>query len=115
MAQFFARAHRRYAHNLPIELQPADMLADAAKAAGLLIEISQEYARVSQLECDAYEPGDIVTVTTPCGKSRKARVRWTREAIAGLRFEEALRLQELTDWLACRKLAAEEPELQYAS
>ncbi|MBH5322392.1 hypothetical protein [Aurantiacibacter sediminis] len=115
MAQFFARAHRRYAHNLPIELQPAEMLADSAKAAGLLIEISQECARVSQLECETYKPGDIVTVTTPCGKSRTARVRWTRATIAGLRFEEALRLQELTDWLASRRLSSDGPELEYAS
>ncbi len=111
MNTMLARAHRRYALHLPVELRSDT----ASKNSGLLIEISQEHARISQLERDAYQPGDPVTVRTPCGMKRHGHIRWTRANIAGVRFEEALRLNELADWLSTRHQDHDGSDVQYAN
>lgn len=104
MNQFTLRAHRRYAHNLPVELCGTDRASATGTSDGLLIEISLESARISQLHANPYQPGDVVMVQTPCGKQREARISWTRAGLAGVKFERALHLQELGDWLASRSL-----------
>ena len=111
MNTMLGRAHRRYALHLPVELRSDSV----SKANGLLIEISQEHARISQLERDTYQPGDPVTVRTPCGMKRQGHIRWTRATIAGVRFEEALHIHELADWLSTRHENHEAADLHYAS
>ena len=106
-----ARAHRRYALHLPVELRSKS----TSKAKGLLIEISTQHARISQLERDAYQPGDQVTVRTSCGKKRQGHIRWTRAHIAGVAFDRALRLNELAEWISTRNEDEGTANLQLAS
>lgn len=111
MNAMIGRTHRRYALHLPVELRSET----ASKAKGLLIEISQECARISQLERDTYQPGDTVIVRSPCGMKREGRIRWTRATNAGVRFADPLRLHELSDWLSTRHENHAAADLQYAS
>lgn len=91
-----ARANRRYALQVPVELQSHE---EARTAAGLLIELSLETARISQLGDAEYLPGQRVTLTTRCGRMMPARVRYSHEGIAGLQFDNALHLPELSQWV----------------
>lgn len=96
MTQLLARVqHKRYALSAPVELRRGG----DEKAAGLLIELSQETARISQLEPGRYEPGEAVTLKTPCGRTINAYVHSTFGARANVRFSEALRLPELVELL----------------
>lgn len=90
-----AGALRRYAMSAPVELQHDIQ----GKAAGLLIELTQETARISQLEPGQYTPGDSITVKTPCGRKLDALVHSTFGCRANVRFAAALRLPELAELL----------------
>lgn len=99
MTQMLARAHHRYALSAPVELQRKGR----KKAAGLLIELSQDAARISQLEPGRYVTGDSITLKTPCGKRLDAHVHSAFGARANIRFAPALHLTELAELLDANK------------
>jgi hypothetical protein len=92
-----ARANRRYALQVPVELQSRD---DKCAADGLLIELSLGAARISQLGDAEYLHGEQLTLATRCGRTIPGRVRYSHGGIVGLQFDKALHLPELAQWVS---------------
>ncbi len=95
MSVLTIRAHKRYAVRQPVRLaKPGDQ---AAK--GLLIELSSEGCRISNLgRCD-YTIGEPVTVEL--GEiSLGGRIRWMHDGIAGVRLDRALYPSQLGELVA---------------
>jgi hypothetical protein len=89
------RAHRRYAVRQPVRLgRPG-----SEPARGLLIELSSEGFRISNLgRCD-YAIGEEVTVEL--GElSLGGRIRWAHDGIAGVRLDQALYPSQLGELVA---------------
>jgi len=89
------RAHKRYAVRQQVQLaKPGDQ---ASK--GLLIELSSEGCRISNLgRCD-YTIGEEVTVEL--GElSLGGRIRWMHDGIAGVRLDRALYPSQLGELIA---------------
>ena len=84
------RAHKRYAVRQPVRLGKPGV----APAKGLLIELSSEGFRISNLgRCD-YAIGEEVTVEL--GElSLGGRIRWAHDGLAGVRLDRALYTSEL--------------------
>ena len=97
-----AGALRRYAMSAPVELQHEIQ----GTMAGLLIELTQESARISQLQPGTYAAGDSITVQTPCGRKLPALVHSTFGSRANVRFAEALHLPELAQLLDANRSQA---------
>ncbi|WP_281276753.1 PilZ domain-containing protein [Alteraurantiacibacter aquimixticola] len=109
------RARRRYAMRLPISLCP-----DGRKSAeGLLIEISQEGARISCLGDWSCHAGERVSLSLPDGQDMDATVRWTHDGLAGLDLTAPLHCNELSDLLAFNRdftaPKAARPEQRYGT
>ena len=99
MAKFMAGARRRYAMRMPVKLENNAQ----SRMEGLLIELSQECARISQLQRGACAEGDIIVLETPGGMKREGIVRFfASSGIAGIRFADALRARELAELLDSR-------------
>jgi hypothetical protein len=102
------RAHKRYATR-----QPVRMRAGRAKAvAGLLIELSAEGIRISNLGSAKFEVGQDVTVAIG-EREYQGRVRWSHDGIAGVRLDRALHSPEIAYLLEFGR-AAPEPIRQVA-
>lgn len=86
------RANRRYAMRLPVMIRQARSKASG----GLLIEISQEGARVSNLGKTPCAEGEALTIVTPDGTELPGTIRWAHDGLAGIKLEKALHLPELT-------------------
>jgi hypothetical protein len=95
MAVLTIRAHRRYAVRQPVQLGRS--CGEAAR--GLLIELSSEGCRISNLACRDYAIGEEVTVEfgdfSLCG-----RIRWAHDGIAGVRLDQALFPSQLGELVA---------------
>jgi hypothetical protein len=102
MSVLTIRAHKRYAMRLPVELQRAD----ARHVRGLLIEMSLQGARISNLECRDIKPGQQVEMLAPNGKSLPGVVRWSHDGIAGIKLTQALHLPELAELVAINRKRA---------
>ena len=89
------RAHKRYAVRQPVSLAKPE--GDAAK--GLMIELSSEGCRISNLGRRDYEVGEPVTVQVD-DISLSGRIRWAHDGIAGVRLERALFGNQLSDLIA---------------
>ena len=90
MAVLTIRAHRRYAVRQPVRLGKPD----GARASGLMIELSSEGCRISNLgRCD-YQIGEPVTVELG-DHSFGGRIRWAHDGIAGVRLDQPLYSNEL--------------------
>jgi hypothetical protein len=89
------RAHKRYAVRQPVRLGKPG----GAPAKGLLIELSSEGFRISNLgRCD-YAIGEQVTVEL--GElSLGGRIRWTHDGIAGVRLDRALYASQIGELIA---------------
>ena len=84
------RAHKRYATRQPVRLR-----AGRAKAVcGLLIELSAEGIRISNLGAARFEIGQPVTVEIG-ERDYQGRVRWSHDGIAGVRLDRALHVPEI--------------------
>lgn len=89
------RAHRRYAVRQPVRLGKPD----GDRARGLLIELSSEGCRISNLDRRDYAIGEEVTVEL--GElSLGGRIRWAHDGIAGVRLDQALYPNELGELIA---------------
>ena len=90
------RAHKRYAMRMPVTLQRKGERA----LRGLLIELSQQGARISNLGAVPYDEGDGVTLEMRGGRKIRSTVRWVRGGVAGLRLDTSLHLPEMHDIIA---------------
>ena len=89
------RAHKRYAVRQPVKLGKPGV----APAKGLLIELSSEGLRISNLSRGDYAIGEQVTVEL--GElSRGGRIRWSHDGIAGVRRESPLYPNQLGELIA---------------
>ena len=89
------RAHKRYAVRQPVRLGKA---GDQA-AHGLMIELSSEGCRISNLGPARFTVGEPVTVEVDERRYR-GRIRWAHDGIAGVRLDTALFGQELSELIA---------------
>ncbi|WP_271078078.1 PilZ domain-containing protein [Aurantiacibacter sp. MUD61] len=103
MAVLTIRAHQRFALRSPSKLKSTGARAKPC----LLIELSQDGARISNLADAQLEVGDEVTLTTTEGHCFAARIRWTRDECAGLRLTQPLHQGELTEIITAAR--SEEP------
>jgi hypothetical protein len=95
MAVLTIRSHKRYAVRQPVRLgKPGD-----EPARGLLIELSSEGCRISNLgHCD-YTIGEPVTVEVG-DLALGGRIRWAHDGIAGVRLDRALYPSQLGELVA---------------
>ena len=95
MAVLTIRAHRRYAVRQPVRVgRPGDALSK-----GLLIELSSEGSRISNLDRCDYTIGEEVTLEL--GElSLGGRIRWAHDGIAGVRLDRALYPNQLGELIA---------------
>ena len=85
MAVLMIRAHKRYAVRQPVQLGKPG----ATPAKGLMIELSSEGCRISNLDRCDYAIGEEVTLEL--GElSLGGRIRWAHDGIAGVRLDRAL-------------------------
>jgi hypothetical protein len=102
------RAHKRYATRQPVRLR-----AGRAKAVcGLLIELSAEGIRISNLGAARFETGQAVEVEIG-ERDYQGHIRWSHDGIAGVRLDRALHGPEIACLLAVGR-AAPEPVRQVA-
>jgi len=93
----FIRAHKRYGVCRGVKLHcPADCIAE-----GLLIEISQEGCRISNVLSTALAIGESIIVEVPDGPNLPAQVRWQHDGIVGLRLTPPLHNASLADLVNC--------------
>jgi hypothetical protein len=84
---------------LPVELQRVD----AQEVHGLLIELSLQGARISNLDSRDIKPGQQVDMLAPDGTTLPGVVRWSHDGIAGIKLTRALHLPELAELVAINR------------
>jgi len=88
------RACKRYATRQSVRLRE-----NRGKAvSGLLIELSSEGCRISNLGGASFTVGQPVTLEIG-GQDHAGHVRWARDGVAGLRLDRALHTYELSSIL----------------
>ena len=89
------RAHKRYAVRQTVTLRrPGE-----APASGLMIELSSEGIRNSNLGRPGLTIGEPVTVEID-ELTFNGRIRWAHDGVAGVRLEQALFTGQLNDLVA---------------
>src|SRR6185503_4572781 len=88
------RAHKRYAVRQPVRLGKPG----AKPISGLMIELSSEGIRVSNLGRPGLLIGEPVTVEIGEHKFH-GKIRWTHDGIAGVRLDTALYSRQLGELL----------------
>ena len=106
MSVLTIRAHKRYALRQPVQLAKPE----GDPAAGLLIELSSEGCRISNLGPAALEVGEPVAVHVD-EISLPGRIRWAHDGLAGVRLDNALRVSQIAELIA---LGREEPTNELA-
>ena len=105
------RSHKRYAMRMPVTLQRRGEKA----LRGLLIELSQQGARISNLGAAPYEEGDSVTLEMRGGRSIHSTVRWVRDGVAGLRLNTSLHIPEMSDIISDDRSRIQDDERSYGT
>jgi hypothetical protein len=95
MAVFTIRTHKRYAVRHAVSLHKAD----GRPAEGLLIELSSEGCRISNLKRGEHIAGETVTVEIG-DVALHGRVRWAHDGVAGVRLDNALFSSQLAELVA---------------
>ena len=96
------RAHKRYATRQAVRLR-----ADCAKPVdGLLIELSSEGVRISNLGAARLEIGQPITVQIG-DHDYHGLVRWAHDGLAGLRLDRALHAHEIAGLIELGRSAPE--------
>ncbi len=95
MSVLTIRAYKRYATRLPVKLRREGRKT----ASGLLIELSQQGARLSNLSRGKYEVGDKIVIVAPTELEIEGTIRWAHDGLAGIRLERSLHLPEMRDLL----------------
>lgn len=91
MSVLSIRANKRYATRLPVKLRRQGRKA----ASGLLIELSQQGARISNLRHARYEVGDAVKIIAPGNVEISGTIRWAHDGLAGIRLDSWLQAPEM--------------------
>ena len=96
MSVLTIRASKRYATRLPVKLH-----RDGSKTAssGLLIELSQQGARISNLGRAKCEAGDSVVIVAAKDIEIEGTIRWAHDGLAGVRLDRSLHLPEMRELL----------------
>ncbi|HLV06191.1 MAG TPA: PilZ domain-containing protein [Croceibacterium sp.] len=90
------RAHKRYAVRQPVTLR---RLGGGAPCGGLMIELSSEGFRISNLRREPLTIGEPVVVEFN-ERAFHGKIRWAHDGIAGVRLDRALFTSELHDLVA---------------
>jgi hypothetical protein len=102
------RAHKRYATRQTVRLA-----APGSKAVdGLLIELSSEGCRISNLGAASFMVGQEVTLDIG-DDAYHGRIRWSHDGIAGVRLDRALHTYQVAELLAVSR--GGEPERRYGT
>ena len=113
MSVLTIRAHRRYATRLPVTLNRN--MGHTRGTCGLLIELSQHGARISNLGAVHYAMGDAVELRMENGDTLPGTVRWAPDGLAGIRLDRPLHLPELRALLELNAARDAEPELRFGT
>jgi hypothetical protein len=89
------RANKRYAVRQPVRLGKSG----EKPISGLMIELSSEGVRISNLGRPGLVIGEPVTVEID-ERKYQGRIRWTHDGIAGVRLDCPLYTNELSDLIA---------------
>ena len=89
------RSHRRYAVRQIVNLQKRG----ARTAQGLMIELSSEGCRISNLQRGDYTAGEEVTLEIG-EMARHGRIRWAHDGVVGVRLDNALFSGQLSNLIA---------------
>jgi hypothetical protein len=89
------RAGKRYAVCQCVSVRGAGR----ASTRGLLIEVSQQGCRVSNLGAVSFEMGESVIVEVDA-ITLAGHIRWTGQGVLGIRFTDALFHQQLSELIA---------------
>jgi hypothetical protein len=95
------RSHKRYAVRQPVQLAKPD----AKPVSGLLIELSSEGCRISNLGRPGFAIGEAVTVEV-ADRKYHGHIRWTHDGIAGVRLDSALFPSQLSELIALGRAEA---------
>lgn len=101
------RAHKRYAVRQPVLLGKPG----AAPVSGLMIELSSEGVRISNLGRPGFAIGDAVTVQIEDRKFN-GRIRWYHDGIAGVRLDTALYSNQLGELIALGRGECPAPDVR---
>lgn len=89
------RSHRRYAVRQIVHLQKAD----ERRVQGLMIELSSEGCRISNVARGTYTVGDEVTLEIG-EMALHGRIRWAHDGVVGVRLDTALFSNQLSNLIA---------------
>ena len=89
------RAHKRYAVRQPVQLAKSG----GKPISGLMIELSSEGIRISNLGRPGLVIGEPVTVEIDELKFR-GKIRWAHDGVAGVRLDNALYIAQLGELIA---------------
>lgn len=95
MSVLTIRSYKRYATRLPVDLRREGRNI----VSGLLIELSQQGARISNLGRSKFEMGDAIVIVTPGKLEIEGTIRWAHDGLAGVRLNRSLHLPEMRDLL----------------
>ncbi|MEL1250495.1 PilZ domain-containing protein [Aurantiacibacter gilvus] len=111
MSVLTIRTYKRYATRLPVELRREGRKT----ATGLLIELSPQGARISNLGRGKYEAGDKVVIATATDMELEGTVRWAHDGLAGIRLDRSLHLPEMRDLLELNRREQADDSLCYGT
>ena len=105
------RAHRRFAVCRKARLRKPGRRAEE----GLLIELSLDGCRISNVPCETFTLDQTVTMRIDGAQPVEARIRWLGDRTVGLRFVRPLHTAALDGLIRlCRGETAEAPLRLYA-
>ena len=105
------RSHKRYAMREAVSLRGEC----GVSTCGLLIEISADGARISNLGPAAFVAGDNVQISVFESRRLAGTVRWAHDGLAGIRFERRLQVPELSHLIAVSRGGAEGEQRRYGT
>ncbi|WP_340587936.1 PilZ domain-containing protein [Erythrobacter alti] len=102
MSVLTIRAHRRYALRMPSKLK----LENRKAVPCLLIELSQQGARISNLGQRELAVGESVALNTSCGRRLDGTIRWAHDGVAGIALGKPLHLPDLAELIHANRKTA---------
>lgn len=104
------RSHKRFGVCHKVQLSSSDHRSSG----GLLIEVSLEGFRISNVDSSAIAVDDLVRVDIDGETSLKGQIRWLHDNIAGLRLQPPLHASELDRLIRICRGEAGEPQARRA-
>lgn len=112
MSVMVIRAHKRFAVCQKARLRKPGKRAEE----GLLIELSLDGCRISNLASHAFALDQTVTLRIEGAQPLEGRIRWLNDSTVGLRFLQPLRVAALDALIRlCRGEIAEAPLRAYGT